>query len=60
MQFTTSQVLTIVGISRRTLQNWLSEGKLPKVKHQGKQRIWTAEDVKRLMQLKHGQEARRD
>lgn len=53
MQFTTSQVLEIVGISRRTLQNWIRQGKITKHNSQGKRRVWSSEDVKRLMEIKH-------
>lgn len=55
MEYSTSKVIEIVGISRRTLQYWLTTGKIIKPKEQGKQRRWTPEDIKLLIRLKHGE-----
>lgn len=52
MQYTTSQVLEIVGISRRTLQVWLAEGKVKKPGGQGTGRLWDISEVKILLDLK--------
>lgn len=54
MDYSTDEVIKIVGVSRRTLQNWLTAGKISKPKEQGKQRRWTAEDIKVLIKIKHG------
>lgn len=54
MEYTTVQILEMVGISRRTLQNWLTTGKVNKPKEQGRHRRWTAEDIKLLIKLKGG------
>lgn len=52
MQYTTPQVLEIVGISRRTLQVWLAEGKVNKPGGQGIGRLWDISEVKVLLDLK--------
>ncbi|MCA1568112.1 MAG: helix-turn-helix domain-containing protein [Acidobacteria bacterium] len=52
MQYTTPQVLEIVGISRRTLQVWLAEGKVLKPGGQGIGRLWEISEVKVLLDLK--------
>jgi phage terminase Nu1 subunit (DNA packaging protein) len=52
MQYTTPQVLEIVGISRRTLQVWISNGKVNKTGGQGAGRLWDVSDVKSLLDLK--------
>lgn len=52
MQYTTPQVLEIVGISRRTLQMWLAEGKVNKPGGQGTGRLWDISEVKILLDLK--------
>lgn len=52
MQYTTPQVLEIVGISRRTLQVWLAEGKVSKPGGQGIGRLWEISEVKVLLDLK--------
>lgn len=52
MQYTTPQVLEIVGISRRTLQVWLAEGKVNKPGGQGTGRLWDISEVKILLDLK--------
>lgn len=52
MQYTTPQVLEIVGISRRTLQVWLAEGKVYKPGGQGTGRLWDISEVKILLDLK--------
>ncbi|MDT4952950.1 MAG: hypothetical protein QOJ02_1088, partial [Acidobacteriota bacterium] len=48
MQYTTPQVLEIVGISRRTLQVWIADGKVNKTGGQGAGRLWDVSDVKSL------------
>ncbi len=55
MEYTTVQMLEIVGISRRTLQNWLTAGKVNKPKEQGRHRRWNAEDIKLLIKVKDGE-----
>ncbi len=55
LEYSTEQIIEIVGISRRTLQNWLTTGKVIKPKEQGKQRRWTAEDIKLLIRVKSGE-----
>lgn len=55
MEYTTVQMLEIVGISRRTLQNWLTAGKVNKPKEQGRHRRWNAEDIKLLIKVKSGE-----
>lgn len=52
MQYTTPQVLEIVGISRRTLQVWIADGKVTKTGGQGAGRLWDVSDVKSLLDLK--------
>jgi len=52
MQYTTPQVLEIVGISRRTLQAWLADGKVNKPGGQGAGRLWDISEVKILLDLK--------
>lgn len=52
MQYTTTQVLEIVGISRRTLQVWLADGKVHKPGGQGTGRLWDISEVKLLLELK--------
>ncbi len=52
MQYTTPQVLEIVGISRRTLQIWIANGKITKTGGQGAGRLWEVSDVKTLLDLK--------
>jgi phage terminase Nu1 subunit (DNA packaging protein) len=52
MQYTTPQVLEIVGISRRTLQVWIANGKVTKTGGQGAGRLWDVSDVKSLLDLK--------
>jgi predicted site-specific integrase-resolvase len=52
MQYTTPQVLEIVGISRRTLQVWIANGKVDKTGGQGAGRLWDVSDVKKLLDLK--------
>lgn len=52
MQYTTLQVLEIVGISRRTLQSWLADGKVCKPGGQGAGRLWDISEVKILLDLK--------
>jgi predicted site-specific integrase-resolvase len=52
MQYTTPQVLEIVGISRRTLQVWLAHGKVNKPGGQGTGRLWDVSEVKILLDLK--------
>ena len=52
MQYTTPQVLEIVGISRRTLQTWLADGKVKKPGGQGAGRLWEVSEVKALLDLK--------
>jgi phage terminase Nu1 subunit (DNA packaging protein) len=52
MQYTTPQVLEIVGISRRTLQVWIADGKVNKTGGQGAGRLWDVSDVKKLLDLK--------
>ena len=54
MDYSTDQVIEIVQISRRTLQYWLTSGKIKKPKDQGRGRRWTAEDIKTLIKIKHG------
>jgi phage terminase Nu1 subunit (DNA packaging protein) len=52
MQYTTTQVLEIVGISRRTLQVWIADGKVNKPGGQGTGRLWDIAEVKLLLELK--------
>lgn len=52
MQYTTPQVLEIVGISRRTLQAWIADGKVNKPGGQGTGRLWEVAEVKTLLDLK--------
>lgn len=52
MQYTTAQMLHIVEISRRTLQTWISSGKLKKSGGQGSGRFWDATDIKLLLDIK--------
>jgi predicted site-specific integrase-resolvase len=52
MQYTTPQVLEIVGISRRTLQVWIADGKVNKPGGQGAGRLWDVSEVKILLDLK--------
>jgi phage terminase Nu1 subunit (DNA packaging protein) len=52
MQYTTPQVLEIVGISRRTLQVWVADGKVTKTGGQGAGRLWDVSEVKTLLDLK--------
>lgn len=52
MQYTTPQVLEIVGISRRTLQTWIADGKVKKPGGQGTGRLWEVSEVKTLLDLK--------
>lgn len=52
MQYTTPQVLEIVGISRRTLQVWIADGKVNKPGGQGAGRLWDVSDVKILLDIK--------
>ena len=52
MQYTTPQVLEIVGISRRTLQAWIADGKVNKPGGQGAGRLWEVSEVKTLLDLK--------
>jgi phage terminase Nu1 subunit (DNA packaging protein) len=52
MQYTTTQVLEIVGISRRTLQVWIADGKVNKPGGQGAGRLWDIAEVKLLLELK--------
>ena len=52
MQYTTTQVLEIVGISRRTLQGWVADGKVNKPGGQGTGRLWDISEVKLLLELK--------
>ena len=52
MQYTTTQVLEIVGISRRTLQGWVADGKVNKPGGQGTGRLWDISEVKQLLELK--------
>ena len=52
MQYTTTQVLDIVGISRRTLQGWVADGKVNKPGGQGPGRLWDISEVKLLLELK--------
>jgi phage terminase Nu1 subunit (DNA packaging protein) len=52
MQYTTPQVLEIVGISRRTLQVWVADGKVTKPGGQGAGRLWDVSEVKTLLDLK--------
>ncbi len=52
MQYTTPQVLEIVGISRRTLQAWIADGKVKKPGGQGTGRLWEVSEVKTLLDLK--------
>ena len=52
MQYTTPQVLEIVGISRRTLQTWIADGKVDKPGGQGTGRLWEVSEVKSLLDLK--------
>jgi predicted site-specific integrase-resolvase len=52
MQYTTPQVLEIVGISRRTLQVWIADGKVNKAGGQGAGRLWDVSDIKILLDLK--------
>jgi phage terminase Nu1 subunit (DNA packaging protein) len=52
MQYTTPQVLEIVGVSRRTLQVWIANGKVNKPGGQGAGRLWDVSEVKILLDLK--------
>lgn len=52
MQYTTTQVLEIVEISRRTLQYWVASGKVHKRGGQGSGRLWDSSDIKLLLDLK--------
>ena len=52
MKYTTPQVLEIVGISRRTLQSWIADGKIKKPGGQGVGRLWDISEVKVLLDLK--------
>ncbi len=52
MKYTTTQVLEIVGISRRTLQVWIADGKVVKQGGQGTGRLWDISEVKLLLEIK--------
>lgn len=52
MKYTTTQVLEIVGISRRTLQGWIADGKVDKRGGQGTGKLWDISELKLLLDLK--------
>jgi hypothetical protein len=52
MKYTTTQVLEIVGISRRTLQGWIADGKVDKPGGQGIGKLWDISELKLLLDLK--------
>ena len=52
MKYTTPQVLEIVGISRRTLQSWIADGKIKKPGGQGVGKLWDISEVRLLLDLK--------
>ena len=53
-RYTTKEILTIAGIARATLYNWLKDGKIPEVQRdRNNYRIFSEEDLKHLVNYKN-------
>jgi DNA-binding transcriptional MerR regulator len=54
--YTTHEVANIVGVTKKTLLNWLKSKKIPEPVRNEKNnyRIWTAEDIAFIQNIKSG------
>ncbi len=52
--YTTQEVANIVGITKKTLLNWLKLNKIPEPQRDEKNnyRVWTAEDIVSIQNMK--------
>jgi excisionase family DNA binding protein len=50
--YTTGQAAKAVRVTRQTLQNWISSGKIAPPKPIGRTRVWTRTDVMELGRIK--------
>lgn len=54
--YTTQEVASIVGVTKKTLLNWLKSNKIPEPirSERNNYRIWTAEDIAFIQNIKSG------
>ncbi len=52
--FTTQEVANILKVTKKTLLNWLREGKIPEPQRNNSNnyRVWTAEDIAAIQRIK--------
>jgi len=52
--FSTQEVAKILGVTKKTLLNWLKAGKIPEPErnYENNYRVWTAEDIAAIQRIK--------
>lgn len=49
-----AQVMSFLGLPRRTFYRWLAAGRLPQPQKWGNTSVWNAEEIRRFMRELHG------